>query len=110
MEAGGRGFSGRKVSIALPGVGAGLEAGGVFQVEARCVGTGLVFEVVGKESGFDPGAVLLADGLGVVEIAEMSRGCGPGAVNPGTEDEKVLVVGVVRFEGFVFELRSAERR
>jgi hypothetical protein len=46
----------REVGVALPGVGAGLEAGRVFEIEAGRIGAGLVFQVVGEEFGFDLGA------------------------------------------------------
>ena len=50
----GCGFLGREVGVALPGVGAGLEAGGVFKVEAGF--SRVVLQVVGEELGFDLGA------------------------------------------------------
>jgi len=78
-----------------------LKAGRVFQIEA-----GLVFEVVGEEFGFDASAELLADRLGVVEIAEMAGGGGSVAVAPGTEDEEVPVMVVVGLEAGVFLLRA----
>ena len=72
MQAGGLGLFGREVGIELPGVRAGLEAGRIFQVEAR-----LILEIMGEKFGFDPGAVLFADGLGEVEIAQVARRCVP---------------------------------
>src|ERR1035441_8900780 len=74
MEAGGLRLGGREVCIALPGVGAGLEAGRIFEVEAGGICARLVFQVVGEEPGFNLSAILLADGLGVIEVAEMARG------------------------------------
>ena len=73
MKAGGLRFCGREVGVALPGVGAGLKAGRVFKIEARGIRARLIFQVVVEEPGFDLGAELLADGLGVIEIAEMAR-------------------------------------
>src|ERR1035438_2410745 len=99
MKAGGLRFLGREVGVVLPGVRAGLEAGGIFEVEAGGIGAGSVFKVVGEEFGFDPGAELLADGLGVVEIAEAPGGRGPVAVAPGAEDKEIPVVGVVGLQG-----------
>jgi len=72
MKASGLRLFRREVGVALPGVGAGLEAGCVFEVETGWVFAGLIFEVVGEESGFNLGAVLVADGPGVVEVAEMA--------------------------------------
>ena len=104
MEARGLGILGREVSVALPHIGAGLEAGRVFEVKTGGIGAGLVLEVVSEEFCFNLGAIFPADGLGVVEIAEMARRRGPVAVTPGAEDEEVLVVCVVRFESGVLDL------
>ena len=100
MQAGGLRLLRREVRVALPGVRAGLKAGCVFEIEA-----GLVFQIVREEFCFDLRAEFLADGLAVVEIAEVAQGRRPIAVTPGTEDQKVLVVRVVRLELGVLHLR-----
>ena len=87
--------------VAHPAVGAGLEAGCVFEVEGA-----FVFEVVGEEGGFDLRAELIAGGCAEVYVAEEARGARPLAVVPGAEDHEDFVVGVMRLEGKVFGLRS----
>jgi hypothetical protein len=77
MKAGGLRFLGREVRVVLPGVGAGLEAGGVFEIKTRLIGAGRIFQIVCEEFGFDLRAELFADGLAVLNVGEVARGGDP---------------------------------
>ena len=59
-----------------------------------------------KELCLDAGAELLADWLGVIQIAQMARRRRPISMTPRTEYEIVLVIQIVRFEHGVLNLRS----
>ena len=105
MQAGGLRFLGREMGIALPGVGAGLETHRVFEVKPRGVGPRLVLQIVSEEPGLDLRPELLADGLGIVQAAQVARGRRPGAMPPGPEHQEVLPSGIMRLQPGIFLLR-----